>query len=101
MDLSRATAWSLLTEFTKSDSLLKHALAVEAALRGYARQFGEDEEAWGFVGLVHDFDYERWPDAENHPYRGNESLAAQGYPAVMRTASMGHAPYTRLPRATR
>ena len=61
MDLNRETAWTLLTEYTKSDSLLKHALAVEAAVRGYARKFGEDEEAWGMTALLHDFDYERWP----------------------------------------
>ena len=60
-------AWQLLTEYTKSESLLKHALAVEAAVRGYARQFGEDEEGWGMVALLHDFDYERWPTLGDHP----------------------------------
>ena len=67
MDLTRDNAWALLTEYTKSDSLLKHALAVEAGVRGYARRFGEDEEAWGFVALVHDFDYERWPTRRTTP----------------------------------
>ena len=77
MDLSRDAAWALVTEYTQSDSLRKHMLAVEAAVRGYARQFGEDEVAWGFVALVHDFDYERYPDAENHPFRGVEILRAR------------------------
>ncbi len=70
-------------------------------MRFYARLFGEDEELWGLTGLLHDFDYERWPDAENHPYRGNEILSLKGYPEVMRTAIMGHAPYTGVPRETR
>ena len=67
MDLSRDAAWDLLCEYTKSESLRKHALAVEAAVRGYARRLGEDEQAWAVVALLHDFDYERYPDAENHP----------------------------------
>jgi putative nucleotidyltransferase with HDIG domain len=98
---SRDEAWKLLTEYTEKEGLRKHALAVEASMRHYARLFGEDEELWGLTGLLHDFDYERWPDAENHPYRGNEILAAQGYPEIMRTAIMGHAPYTNVPRETR
>lgn len=98
--MNRDDAWTLLTEYTKGESLQKHALGVEAAVRGYARKFGEDEEAWGITALLHDFDYERWPDEANHPYRGVEILAAQGYPEVMRTAIMGHAPYTGTPRAT-
>jgi putative nucleotidyltransferase with HDIG domain len=95
---SREQAWALLCQHTSRDGLRKHALAVEAALRYYARLFGEDEELWGLTGLLHDFDYERWPDTENHPYRGNEILAAEGYPEVMRTAIMGHAPYTGVPQ---
>ena len=76
--LSRDAAWQLLTEYTKGDSLLKHAMGVEAAVRGYARTFGEDEEAWGVVALLHDFDYERWPSQEEHPYRGSEILRERG-----------------------
>src|SRR5436305_14631596 len=98
---SRDQAWDLLWQYTGREGLRKHALAVEAAMRHYARLWGEDEELWSLTGLLHDFDYERWPDAENHPYRGNEILAAQGYPEVMRTAIMGHAPYTGVPRETR
>jgi len=101
MDLSRPTAWSLLTEYTKSESLLKHALAVEAAVRGYARRFGEDEETWGFVGLIHDFDYEQWPDAANHPYRGVGILRERGCPEFVLKAIMSHADYTGVPRETR
>jgi len=98
---SRDDAWRLLCEYTEKEGLRKHALAVEASMRYYARLFGEDEELWGLTGLLHDFDYERWPDAENHPYRGIEILTAQGYPEVMRTAILGHAPYTNTPRETR
>lgn len=98
---SRDQAWELLCRYTEKEGLRKHALAVEAAMRHYARTFGEDEELWGLTGLLHDFDYERWPDEENHPYRGIEILAAQGYPEIMRTAILGHAPYTGVPRETR
>jgi putative nucleotidyltransferase with HDIG domain len=101
MQLTRDTAWALLTEYTKSESLLKHALAVEAAVRGYARRFGDDEETWGFVGLIHDFDYERWPDAENHPYRGVEILRERGCPEFVLKAILSHADYTGVPRETR
>ncbi|HEX3527704.1 MAG TPA: HD domain-containing protein [Thermoanaerobaculia bacterium] len=98
---SRDEAWQLLCEYTEKEGLRKHALSVEASMRYYARLFGEDEELWGLTGLLHDFDYERWPDAENHPYRGNEILTAKGYPEVLRTAILGHAPYTGVPRETR
>ena len=98
---SREMAWDLLCEFTQSASLRKHALAVEAAMRAYARLCGEDEPAWGVVGLLHDFDYERWPDAENHPYRGTEILAKRGYPEEWRRAILAHASYTGVPRDTR
>ena len=101
MHLTRPTAWALLTEYTKSDSLLKHALAVEAAVRGYARRFGEDEETWGFVGLIHDFDYERYPDAENHPYRGVEILREKGVPEFVLRAILSHADYTGVTRESR
>jgi putative nucleotidyltransferase with HDIG domain len=98
---TRDEAWQLLCQYTEKEGLRKHALAVEAAMRHYARRFGEDEELWGLTGLLHDFDYERWPDPADHPYRGVEILAAQGYPEVMRTAILGHAPYTGVPRETR
>ena len=98
---TRDEAWDLLCEYTEKDGLRKHALAVEAAMRHYARLYGEDEELWGITGLMHDFDYERWPDAENHPYRGNEILTGKGYPEILRTAIMGHAPYSGVPRETR
>lgn len=100
LDLTRESAWALLTEFTRSESLLKHALAVEAAVRGYARTFGEPEEAWGIVGLLHDFDYERWPSPEDHPFRGAEILRERGYPAWVTTAILSHADYSGVPRET-
>jgi predicted hydrolase (HD superfamily) len=100
MQLTRETAWALLTEYTQSDSLRKHALAVEAAVRGYARRFGEDEEAWGFVGLVHDFDYERWPAAADHPFRGVEILRERGCPEFVLKAILSHADYSGVPRET-
>jgi predicted hydrolase (HD superfamily) len=96
--LSREAAWGLLTEYTKSESLLKHALAVEAAVRGYARKFGEPEAEWGIVALLHDFDYERWPTPEDHPFRGCEILEAQGYPEWLRRAILSHADYSGVPR---
>jgi predicted hydrolase (HD superfamily) len=70
MELTREQAWALLTEFTQNDNLQKHALAVDAAVRGYARQFGEDETAWGVTALLHDFDYDRYPDLADHPFKG-------------------------------
>ena len=101
MTPDRGRAWSLLTEYTQNDRLLKHALAVEAAVRGYAREFGEDEEAWGVVALLHDFDYERWPGADDHPYRGCEILRAQGYPEYVMRAILSHADYTGVARESR
>ena len=89
--MNRDDAWALLTEYTKSDSLLKHALAVEAAVRGYARKFGEDEEQWGITALLHDFDYERWPTLGDHPNRGSEILREKGYPDWMIRAILSHA----------
>src|SRR5204863_8183961 len=91
MLLSRDAAWQLLTEWTQSESLRKHALAVEAAVRGYARLFGEDEEAWGIVALLHDFDYERYQTPENHPFRGCDELQRRGYPDWMTRAILSHA----------
>ena len=96
--LSRDAAWQLLTEYTKSESLLKHALAVEAAVRGYARKFGEPEVEWAIVGLLHDFDYERWPTPDDHPFRGCEILEAEGYPEWLRRAILSHADYSGVPR---
>ena len=98
---SRDTAWALLTEYTKSESLRKHALAVEIAVCGYARKFGEDEKLWGLVGLLHDFDYERWPSLEDHPYRGAEILRERGYPEVLIRAIMSHSDETGVVRQSR
>jgi predicted hydrolase (HD superfamily) len=99
--LSRDAAWALLTEWTQSDSLRKHALAVEAAVRGYARQFGEDEEDWGVVALLHDFDYERYPTAADHPFRGCDELRRRGYPEWVMRAILSHADYSGVPRESR
>ncbi|MBD3237654.1 MAG: HDIG domain-containing protein [Candidatus Eisenbacteria bacterium] len=98
---SRDEAWALLTEYTQSESLRKHALAVEAAMRAYARHFGEDEEQWGVVGLLHDFDYEAHPTLEEHPQKGAEILRARGCPEEMVTAILSHASHTGVPRETR
>ena len=99
--VSRDRAWTLVTEHVQSDSLRKHLLAVEAAVRGYARMWGEDEEAWGFVALVHDFDYEQYPDRENHPYRGVEKLQSLGYPEWVTRAILSHADYSGVSRDSR
>ena len=98
MELTRDAAWALLTEYTSSDSLIKHALAVEAAVAGYARLFGEDENGWSVVALLHDFDYERWPSAEEHPYKGVEILRGLGYPEWVTRAILSHADYTGVSR---
>jgi len=96
----RDAAWCLLTEFTQSESLRKHALAVEACMRAYARKLGADEHLWGNVGLLHDFDYDRYPSREDHPYKGNEILRERGYSDEFRKAIMSHAEYTGVPRET-
>jgi putative nucleotidyltransferase with HDIG domain len=96
--LNREDAWKLLTTYTTSDSLLKHAMAVEASVAGYARKFGEDEQAWGVVALLHDFDYERWPTPEDHPFRGCEILREQGYPEWVTRAILSHADYSGVAR---
>ena len=96
----RDSAWCLLTEFTQSESLRKHALAVEACMRSYARKLGGDENLWGVVGLIHDFDYEKYPGREDHPYKGNEILKERGWPDEIRKAVMSHAEYTGVPRET-
>jgi len=94
----RESAWCLLTEFTQSESLRKHALAVEACMRAYARKLGGDENLWGVVGLIHDFDYEKWPSPEEHPYKGNEILKERGYSDEIRRAIMSHAEYSGASR---
>ena len=102
--IDRESAWCLLTEFTQSESLRKHALAVEACMRACSRKFGngspEDENLWGVVGLIHDFDYERWPTPEDHPYKGNEILKERGYSDEIRRAIMSHAEYSGVTRDT-
>jgi predicted hydrolase (HD superfamily) len=96
--VTRDAAWALLTEWTNSESLRKHALAVESSVRGYARQFGEDEDAWGFVALLHDFDYERYQTPADHPFRGCEELQRRGYPEWVTRAILSHADYSGVPR---
>lgn len=96
--MDRASTWQLLCEFTQNENLRKHAQAVEACMRAYARKFGENEEKWGIVGLIHDFDYEKYPTAPDHPLRGSEILRERGYPEDMRRAILGHADYTGVPR---
>ena len=100
--MTRADAFALMTKYTQSDSLRKHMLAVEAAMRVYARKLGEDEEKWGIVGLLHDFDYERWPDPPDHPLKGSEILVRHGYPDDVIYAIKSHADYlTDCPRVHR
>ena len=101
MSLNRDAAWELLTEWTKGDSLRKHALAVEASVRGYARLFGEDATDWGVVALLHDFDYERYPTPADHPFRGCDELRRQGYPEWVVRAILSHADYSGVPRDSR
>ena len=91
MELSREAAWALLTEWTQSESLRKHALAVEAAVRGYARQQGANEEEWSVVALLHDFDYEKYPTLGDHPNKGCEHLRSLGYPEWVMRAIQSHA----------
>ncbi|HSY92409.1 MAG TPA: HD domain-containing protein [Candidatus Binatus sp.] len=102
--ISRHAAWQLLTEFTQSESLRKHALAVEACMRACSRKLGsgspEDENLWGIVGLLHDFDYDRWPSLDDHPYKGNAILKERGYPEEISRAIMSHAEYTGVTRDT-
>jgi putative nucleotidyltransferase with HDIG domain len=91
-------AWKLLTEFTQSESLRKHALSVEACMRAYSRKFGADEDKWAIVGLLHDFDYDKYPSLDDHPYKGNAILQERGYPDDIRRAIMSHAHYTGVAR---
>src|SRR5580692_12697991 len=114
--INRETAWCLLTEFTQSESLRKHALAVEACMRACSRKFAtgdsqasapglselglSQEDLWGIVGLIHDFDYEKYPSLEDHPYKGNEILKERGWPEAITRAIMSHAEYTGVTRDT-
>ena len=98
--MDRETAYALLTEFTKSESLIKHALAVEAGVRAYAGKLGGDPDEWGAIALIHDFDYERWPDLEDHPFRGAEILVERGFDEHVVRAVKSHADHTGVPRET-
>jgi putative nucleotidyltransferase with HDIG domain len=100
-ELTRENAWKILTEYTRSESLRKHALAVEAAVRGYARRFGEDEETWAVVALLHDFDYEQYPDLSDHPFRGAEILRERGCPDFVIRAILSHGEHTNTPRESK
>ncbi|MCA8998645.1 MAG: HDIG domain-containing protein [Planctomycetaceae bacterium] len=100
--MSRDEDLALVREYTSSESLVRHMLAVEAAMRAYARKWGEDEEKWGRVGLLHDFDYERWPDPPDHPLQGAEILRERGYPEEVIYAIKSHADYLEdCPRVSR
>lgn len=103
--MDRQEALSLVHEYTQSEALRKHMYAVEAAMRAYARKFGENEDEWGVVGLVHDFDYERFPNdahsaTEEHPAEGVRILASKGFPEPLQRAILGHASYSGVPRDT-
>ena len=99
--MNREDAFALVCEYTQSDSLRRHMLAVEAAMRAYAEKMGEDIETWGIVGLLHDFDYERWPNPPDHPLKGAEILAQHGYPDFVIYAIKSHADYiTECPRVS-
>ena len=98
--MDRQAAWDLLCEYTKNENLRKHALAVEACVVAYARKFGEDENKWSVVGLIHDFDYEMYPNAPDHPLKGSEILKEKGYSEEIRRAILGHADYTGVARDT-
>jgi putative nucleotidyltransferase with HDIG domain len=105
MQSTRADAWTLLCEYTQNESLRKHALAVEACVRAYARKLGADEELWGITALLHDFDYERWPNdahspTEEHPAGGSAILRERSYPEEMIRAIVSHADYCAVPRET-
>jgi putative nucleotidyltransferase with HDIG domain len=97
---NREEAFELLTEYTKNESLIKHALAVEAAMLFYARKFSEDQTVWGVVGLLHDFDYEKYPSLDDHPFKGAEILRTRGYDDAFVKAILSHARHTLVPRDT-
>ena len=98
--VSREPAWTLLCEWTESESLRRHALSVEAAMRAYARRFGEDEDLWGATGLLHDLDYERHPSLDEHPRHALRELEQRGYPPELVRAVASHADYMGVPRET-
>ena len=100
MEPTREQAWETLTRYTKAEPLLRHALAVEAAVRAYARRFGEDEELWGVTALLHDFDYEIHPTLDRHPQDGAPILREEGYPEEVIEAILSHAEHLALPRDT-
>jgi putative nucleotidyltransferase with HDIG domain len=101
LSMNRDDAWNLVCEFTQSDSLRKHMLAVAVAMRSYAKRFGEDEEKWQIVGVLHDFDYERWPNPPDHPLQGAAILRERGYPEDVIYAIKSHADYlTDCPRVS-
>jgi putative nucleotidyltransferase with HDIG domain len=97
----RGAAWGLLCEYTQSESLRKHALAVEACMRAYAKKFGEDEDKYGMTGLLHDFDYEKYPTPAEHPFVGNKILDERGYPEDIRRAILSHAEYSGVKRESK
>jgi putative nucleotidyltransferase with HDIG domain len=97
---TRDEAWELLCEYTRGDSLRKHARAVEVVMRAYARRLGEDQEKWGVTGMLHDFDYEMYPNPPDHPLKGSEILSERGYSEEIRRAILGHANYTGVARDT-
>jgi putative nucleotidyltransferase with HDIG domain len=99
--ITRERAWALLTTWTTGESLLKHALAVESAVRGYARRFGEDELFWGNTALLHDFDYEKYPDLADHPFKGADILRGEGFPEAMIRAILSHGDHTGVARESR
>lgn len=99
--MNREDAWNLLCEWTQSEALRRHMLGVEAAMRAYAKKLGEDEETWGIVGLLHDFDYERYPDPPDHPQKGAEALREKGYPEEVVRAVLSHASWSGVPRESR
>jgi putative nucleotidyltransferase with HDIG domain len=99
--MNRETTWGLLTEFTQSESLRKHALSVEACMRAYARKYGEEEEKWAITGLIHDFDYEQHPTLEEHPFVGAKLLAERGYPEEISRAVLSHARHADVKRETK
>jgi len=98
--IDREAAWTVLTEFTKSESLRKHALAVEASMRAYAERYGEDRESWGMAGILHDFDYEMHPMAPRHPMKGAEILISRNVPDAVVHAILAHADYSGYPRVS-
>ncbi|HEU5415110.1 MAG TPA: HD domain-containing protein [Candidatus Angelobacter sp.] len=99
--IDRSSAWNLMCEYTQSESLRKHMQAVEACMRAYARKYGEDEEKWAITGLLHDFDYEKYPTPQEHPFVGNKILEERGYPEEIRRAILSHADYSGVKRESK